>query len=707
MGNTETLASSLFSVIVCPSCRSALEKASSTLVRCTACRQDYEWSSGFLRLAPAPYYWGEIPQERMKQVVKEAGVGRWQDAVSTMLSETGWENGFNNIRGLGRADWFAELPVNNNARVLDIGSGWGQIASLLSERFREVFSLEGVVERAEFQSIRRQQDGLANLVVVNSDITSLPFADASFDAIVMNGVVEWLGLCDLTRNPRDVQVSVLRSVAKLLKPGGSLYVGIENRFSYRSMRGSKDHSGLRYTNLMPRWMANLVVHSKRPDNKRSWRGASAYRTYTYTPRGYRRLLMEAGLSDVTVNWVLPGYNEPLHSANMCHPKPLAWYCNVVTSHASYRTLKRLAARCLLACRLHPLVMPHVSIVSRTSGPRPSSLLDRVCDELRKDGMELDPTRFLRMSRPGPLRMPTGRVHYMGFRPGFSLPVVVLKIPRSGPGAVLMRQEEVVFKRIASRLPELSQSRQVRYMHLDKGDVLCEPWFPGESFRSHLLSEASHDKVLEWLAPLRRAGRSGAGPVCPAQRCRELIETIETKLSVAPKVCDYVRKVLKGLPSDGKLARMPVAAHGDLQSDNIIINAGRIYVTDWEWVSDQATVTFDVWHFLSSNAMRVASDGTLLVDQDPDQFLAALSNRTPYAPILSQTVRKWSTEAEVSLPFMVAGFLETLLARVVRDAERHENINSSLHYQIMYRAARQGFDLWSCLASILGENQATV
>ena len=79
-----------------------------------------------------------------------------------------------------------------------------------------------------------------------------------------------------------------------------LYVGIRNRWALAYLRGT-DHSGLRFTSYLPRFVANLYTRL---------RTGARYDTYTYGARGYRKLLREAGFDTPELYLVHPGYNLP-------------------------------------------------------------------------------------------------------------------------------------------------------------------------------------------------------------------------------------------------------------------------------------------------------------------------------------------------------------------------------------------------------------
>jgi ubiquinone/menaquinone biosynthesis C-methylase UbiE len=230
------------------------------------------------------------------------------------------------IEGERRGDWICHCfssRNNNNRRSLDIGSGLGNLSEMLSHHYDEVYSLEAVRERIEFQKRRFKNSGVNNVTIVRGNAIELPFPDDYFDLVVCNGVLEWVGIMNTDRPPREVQLSFLREVKRVLSDKGCLYIGIENRFNLGYMLGAPDHSGLRYTSLIPRSVANFLVKrygrsggmcrdTSSKENKKEWRG---YRTYTYSIKGYNSLFREAGFKFKSY-WAIPSYNHPMFSARL-------------------------------------------------------------------------------------------------------------------------------------------------------------------------------------------------------------------------------------------------------------------------------------------------------------------------------------------------------------------------------------------------------
>jgi SAM-dependent methyltransferase len=153
--------------------------------------------------------------------------------------------------------------------------------------------------------------------VVQTTLSSLPFFDSTFDLIVLNGILEWVGEWSEHRSPRDAQLDTLRGLRRLLRPGGMVVIGIENRIGVSSFFNRVDHSGLRFTSLMPRAVASLYLKARRPGFYRTTIDTTrGYRTYTYSPSGYVRLLTEAGFVSVDLWWPPDGYNLPYRLLRM-------------------------------------------------------------------------------------------------------------------------------------------------------------------------------------------------------------------------------------------------------------------------------------------------------------------------------------------------------------------------------------------------------
>jgi SAM-dependent methyltransferase len=168
----------------------------------------------------------------------------------------------------------------------------------------------------------------------------LPFDDNSFDVVVLNGVLEYVGAAALDLTPAEVQKRCLKEVRRVLKPGGTLYVGIENRFGYLYFMGSHDHNGLRFTSLLPRKLASWVTQ---------WRKGTPYRTYTYSSAGYTALLHSAGFQTPEFHLAIPTYREPRYIVPADNQNAIVYFAR---QHAY--SIKRRVRRALVSAMFRNL-----------------------------------------------------------------------------------------------------------------------------------------------------------------------------------------------------------------------------------------------------------------------------------------------------------------------------------------------------------------
>lgn len=307
------------SILACPQCSGELRQARAELI-CGRCGTVGKWVEGLPCFSDPSYYWGEVSREEMNQVLRLASDVGWEVAVERVIQESSLRRYICDPR---RADFQFLWNLPPTASVLDIGAGWGAISSELGRRFARVVAVEGVLERARFIRTRMEQLRRQNVVVVCADFLRLPLAPHQFDAVVLNGVLEWVGMNSTAGDPRHLQVSFLRRIRDLLKPSGSLCLGIENRIGLAMLRGAPDHSGLRYTSLMPRWAADRWCRWF--GRRRRSPANVGYRTYTYSLPGYRRLMAEAGFPQLQAFHAWDGYNNPSVLIPLDDPEVLRYF----------------------------------------------------------------------------------------------------------------------------------------------------------------------------------------------------------------------------------------------------------------------------------------------------------------------------------------------------------------------------------------------
>lgn len=355
--------------LVCPSCRNPLEVAS-TCAFCNACRAQYPINNGIYYLEPSDSYWGEVGQETMEQILDEAQQEGWQSAVASASDTMAFALDEYAI-GEGRADGRFLLPINEQSTILDVGAGWGSLAFELCEVAQEVVALEAVPQRAQFMDIRRREDDISQLQIVVANALSLPFCPDQFDVIILNGMLEWIGLFNTEVAPVECQRLLLSRAYELLKKNGSLYIGIENRYGYQYFLGERDHSGLRYTSLMPRWLADIYIalafRLGRKTATCTPDGQTKYRTLTHSYTGYQQLLHSIGFNHVKIWGAIPCYRFPHVLVPLWPRDPI--YKHILLSHLGRgktwrKRLRYVLARAAVNMNVHRHFFPYFVIIAR-------------------------------------------------------------------------------------------------------------------------------------------------------------------------------------------------------------------------------------------------------------------------------------------------------------------------------------------------------
>jgi SAM-dependent methyltransferase len=237
----------------------------------------------------------------MAWILEEMKTRHWKEVLST-ADDPDIARGFAFIANLNRVNWQYLLPSGRGRDALCIGEGMGTTAHALAANYATVVATEQVLARVDFMRRRFDQDEIKNVRVVRAAFPDLPFADGSFDLVVFNGVLEWLPSRQSSEPPAEVQRASLRKAFRLLKPGGHVYVGIENRWCYEYFLGAKDpHIGVPWVTILPRWIANW--RTRRVTGRR-------YDTYLYGRRGYVRLLRRAGFTEAQAFVAKESYNNP-------------------------------------------------------------------------------------------------------------------------------------------------------------------------------------------------------------------------------------------------------------------------------------------------------------------------------------------------------------------------------------------------------------
>ncbi len=190
-----------------------------------------------------------------------------------------------------RADFQYLWDLPPDSSILSAGDHWGAVATALAQNFSRVTATERDFERARFIDIRAREMGTP-VEVICAELLRLPLAPQQFDAVVLNGGLEWSRLA-AQGGAREIQLRLLRSVRNLLKPSGFACLSIGNCLGWGRMRG--------------------------PGRSRFGGGL------TRSLAGYRKLFQKAGFGAVRTFYPWDGCDHPSILLPLDHRGALAHY----------------------------------------------------------------------------------------------------------------------------------------------------------------------------------------------------------------------------------------------------------------------------------------------------------------------------------------------------------------------------------------------
>jgi ubiquinone/menaquinone biosynthesis C-methylase UbiE len=282
----------------CPDCNGRLS-GNPDSYSCNSCNRSYPIREGIPCFSELSTYHGEVPKHLMSVILEDSERLGYRKAFEEHIRDPFI---YKYVGDESRSAWISIIPHDLQSTFLDVGCGWGTNVLPISREVGLVYALDATFERVKFVEIRSRQDGRSNVKPVLGSAIKLPIPNNSLDIVAFNGVLEWLGGTDKTRSPMDLQQEALQEAWRVLKPGGHVYIGIENRFSLRYMLGDHDdHSFMRFTSLMPRSVANLYCRL---------RSGEPYFTYTHSLAEYHGLLHEAHFEDIRSYLPWPDYRNP-------------------------------------------------------------------------------------------------------------------------------------------------------------------------------------------------------------------------------------------------------------------------------------------------------------------------------------------------------------------------------------------------------------
>lgn len=181
-----------------------------------------------------------------------------------------------------------------SATLLEIGAGCGALTGLFCRKVAKVTALELSPKRAEITSNRHR--GYNNLRVLAGNLSELNSSE-SFDYVTCVGVLEY---SKRFFSPEPADLNFLKTARSLLKPNGTLIIGIENKFGLKYWAGAQeDHTG--------EFFASIQNYPNHPD------------IMTYSKPELEKLLQLSGFRSTQFYYPIPDYKLPIEIFSEKYP----------------------------------------------------------------------------------------------------------------------------------------------------------------------------------------------------------------------------------------------------------------------------------------------------------------------------------------------------------------------------------------------------
>lgn len=585
--------------LMCPECARRFDDEG----RCACNAPPLEWWHGMPRTLFGQSYWGETSRDNMHRVLDLLETTPWQEALRQVAGD---EAVYHHLTSDIGVDFVYGMPWNKIRTVLEIGPGMGLMTAPLAKFAEHVVALEAVPERALFLAKRAKQDGLDNIHPIIGSGAALPFAPESFDLIALNGVFEYIGLWG-EGNPQTLQQRFLEKAHRLLKPGGFIYIGIETRFGLGAWLGAADHSGLRFTSLMPRRLADWYCRRRRVPFYGSSNALGGYRTYTHSPRKYAKMLKQAGFGTVDVFGCHDGYNRQIGLASLSN------------YHAWKKTRAIVDTPCSLLGTMRRLIS-HNRILFRA--------LENEVVVFGCKKAEARPLFWSGLGSPGPItQLSTGqKVATLSFQDGRPTAIAMAakseraQAPLAHSHRLLGRAQELLGAEAdgyALRWPKplgmkSCHDLDVFEWEFAEGDLLSKLLLP-RNYRPGRFAQLLQQLAQGYVFLTARL-TDVLGPA-PTTSCSQLLKAWSAIQLGDPGLNERLQAACRNLAGrDWKLQVM----HGDLTFNNVILApTGQMVLLDWDNVTEEGLPAIDLVRLLYDAWM----DSKVFRPRQAQEFLA--------------------------------------------------------------------------------------
>lgn len=209
-------------IFACPACGGHIQ-ANSDEVECTDCRHHFPVEAGI----PLLFWRGDWPDSK-KDVT---------DIVKSFYEKTPFPNydgveSVNDLMQKAHRGVFARLlneQVPFNIRVLEVGCGTGQLTNYLGISHRFVFGADMCLNSLRLGQDFQQRNNLDRVGFYQMNLFKPIFKEESFPIVICNGVLH---------HTSDAYGG-FQSIARLVKRGGYILIGLYNRFGRKITDGRR------------------------------------------------------------------------------------------------------------------------------------------------------------------------------------------------------------------------------------------------------------------------------------------------------------------------------------------------------------------------------------------------------------------------------------------------------------------------------------
>jgi SAM-dependent methyltransferase len=286
----------------------------------------------------------------INQIARQEG---WRTAAQLSASKSdNPSHQLEYITSEARADFRFLLPITKDDIVLDVCGGWGNNTTAFARTCKHVFSLATSLDKLEFISIRASQEGLTNITFIQSHPSEIPLPFESCHIALLTDSQE----CEFwSPHSKNNHTKVLRAIWQRLVPGGCLYTGVANRFSYNYILGSRvPPSNLRFVTILPTSLANLY--------SRLFRGVE-YQDISYSMTGIKNTLSDAGFSKLDLYFPIPTYPSFRFMTDFKSQEAVNFMISRLRLYSGFTNSFHILAKLSSAIGILPWVAPGFSVIA--------------------------------------------------------------------------------------------------------------------------------------------------------------------------------------------------------------------------------------------------------------------------------------------------------------------------------------------------------